>query len=304
MGYSRWSPSDWTSYSSETRSKSRSEIFRSHRMSEDLDPTKILMRESRDSQENPDSTALIVGLDVTGSMGSLAHNMATKGLGVLFQEVLDRKPVSDPHLMVMGIGDADYDSSPLQVSQFEADMTITKWLEKLYLESGGGGNDHESYTLPWYFAAKHTSIDCFEKRQKKGYIFTVGDERAPSVLTARQIQKVMGVQQAESYDSKDLLDLASQMYHVFHVVVEEGSYARRDINGVMRSWTDLLGQNVLRLSDHSKLSEVVVSAIEVMEGKDVHEVTNSWDGDTSLVVAHALSSIPKLSGSNEGFVKL
>ena len=34
---------------------------------------------------------------------------------------------------------------------------------------------------------KKTSIDCFEKRGKKGYLFTIGDEQLPPTLTKAQI---------------------------------------------------------------------------------------------------------------------
>jgi len=43
-------------------------------------------------------------------------------------------------------------------------------MEKIYLERGGGGNNHESYAAAWLFGATRTSIDCFEKRGKQGVI--------------------------------------------------------------------------------------------------------------------------------------
>jgi hypothetical protein len=49
---------------------------------------------------------------------------------------------------------------------------------------------------------------------------------------------------------------------------------------------------VLRLKDYRRLAEVVVSAIEVNEGRDRDTVANSWSGDTSVVVAHALRTQP------------
>jgi hypothetical protein len=89
------------------------------------------------------------------------------------------------------------------------------------------------------------------------------------------------------------------MYHVFHIIVEEGSHAMAHMGEVVNSWTELLGQRVLRLADHTKLAEVVVSAIEVTEGRDVGAVTKSWSGNTSLVVGRAINNLTtnKTSGS-------
>jgi hypothetical protein len=82
--------------------------------------------------------------------------------------------------------------------------------------------------------------------------------------------------------------LVSRMYNVFHVIIEEGNHCRYDHEGVVNNWTKLLGQRALKLSDHTKLSEVIVSAIQANEGEDAKTVVSSWSGDTSVVVAHAL----------------
>lgn len=299
MGNARWDSTDWSSYAKTTSSKKIDDIFTKSSMVDGLNPYGVLMRESRDSALNPQATAIIVGLDVTGSMGKIADVMAKEGLGVMVEEILARKPVTDPHLMIAGIGDAYHDRSPLQITQFEADLTIAKQLEQIWLEKGGGGNHFESYNLPWYFAAKHTSIDCFEKRGKKGYLFTVGDEEAPKELLKSHISKIFGDSVERDYSTEELLNMVSKMYHVFHIIVEEGSHAARHMGEVVNSWTELLGQRVLRLADHTKLAEVVVSAIEVNEGRDVSSVTKSWSGNTSVVVGRAINNLTtnKTSGS-------
>jgi hypothetical protein len=310
MGGGSWSSKDWASYSSSTVGKSVDTIFTTKGASKDyLDPKGVAVRESRDSVDNPNSTAVIVGLDVTGSMGMIANTLAREGLGVLFSEILARKPVTDPHLMFMAIGDAYCDSAPLQVSQFEADNRIIEQLTDIFLEGCGGGNNFESYDLPWYFAAQHTSIDCFEKRGKKGYIFTVGDENAPPGLTAAQIKKFIGDDVSQTITSKELYEMASRMYHIFHVIVEEGQHCRTQSakDAVIKSWGDLIGsQHVLMLADHKSLSEVIVSAIQVVEGADVATVTSSWSGSTAVAVAHAikgLSSSTDVAATKGGVVR-
>lgn len=65
-------------------------------------------------------------------------------------------------------------------------------LGKILLEGGGGGQMRESYELAMYFMARHTSIDCFEKRGKRGYLFMIGDELAYPKAKRREIAKVIG----------------------------------------------------------------------------------------------------------------
>ena len=294
MGGGRWDATDWKSYTT-TRSydtKSTAEIYSSKGMDSELDPKGVKMRESRDSADNPMSNAIIIGLDVTGSMSSVLDAMARKGLNALVTNIYDRKPVSDPHIMCMGIGDVECDRAPLQITQFEADIRIAKQLEKLYLEGGGGGNSYESYAIAWYFAAMHTSIDCFDKRGKRGYLFTAGDEEPTPRLTAAHLKHFLGEGPQADLMAADLLAMASRQYDVYHLMVEEGSHFRRHGDKVVKKWTNLLGQRAVRLSDHTKFAETVVSLIQVNEGADRDTVINSWDGSTSIVVANALSDVP------------
>ena len=303
MGTARWDATDWSAYAASTTHKTTDAVFTARAIDPELNPLGVALRESRDSVLNPASTAIIVGLDVTGSMGMIADTLARQGLGTMVEEILARKPVSDPHILIAGIGDVLYDRAPLQVTQFEADIRIARQLEKLWLEKGGGGNACESYTLPWYFAALHTATDCFEKRGKKGYLFTVGDEEPPADLPAAAIARFIGDHVTRDFDSRELLTLVSRQYHVFHVIVEEGSHARHDPRGVRNRWTDLLGQRVIGLSDHSKLAEVIVSAMEVNEGRDRDRVVKSWSGKTAAVVRRAVGALQPAPPRNTGVVR-
>ena len=293
MGGGRFTPSDWGKYTDKTtkHAKTVDDIYTSRGINKDLNPHGVKIRESRDSDDNPNSNAVIVGLDVTGSMGMVLDVMAREAMKTLILEIYDRKPVSDPHVMIMGIGDVECDSAPLQVTQFEADIRVAEQLTKIYLERGGGGNSYESYTFPWYFAAMHTSIDCFEKRGKKGYIFTVGDEEPTVILRKDDILRFLGSGPEVDLDPQALLTMVSRNYDVFHVMVAEGSHMRHYKDRVIKKWSDLLGQRALLLNDHTKLSEVIVSAIQVNEGAKEEDVIASWDGSTSVTVAEAIKGM-------------
>src|ERR1700757_1433252 len=99
MGGGSFDTGAYRAFASSTVGKSTDEIYTSRGMNKLLDPKGVKIRESRDSVDNPKSTPLIVGIDVTGSMGIIADALARKALGTLFSGVLDRKPISDPHVM-------------------------------------------------------------------------------------------------------------------------------------------------------------------------------------------------------------
>jgi len=307
MGGGRWTDEDWSRYSSShTKGKRTEEIYTSRGLHPDLDP-KGVTRESCDSEDNPNSRAIIVALDVTGSMDPVLKAMAQEGCNALATEIYERKPVTDPHIMFMGVGDVDAgDRAPIQVTQFEADIRIAESLAKIWLEKCGGGNSYESYHLPWYFAGMHTVLDCFNKRGKKGYLFTVGDEKPPIRLLKKQALDLFGDEIEADIPVEDLIALVSRQYEIFHLVVEEGMNYRsigRDV--VYDSWTKLLGQRVLPLVDHTKLSEVVVSAIQINEGATEEEVIASWDGSTAMAVKSAVNGMTSAkSGDESGIVTL
>lgn len=290
MGYSRWDDDSWSTYSSTTSAKPAATIFKSRDIHPDLDPMGVVMRESRDSALNPESTPIIVGVDETGSMGSLADYIIKSGLGVLFKNILDKKPVTDPHLMVVGLGDANCDRAPLQVSQFEADISITDQVEKIFIEGNGGGNGYETYEMAWYFAAYHTSTDCFEKRGKKGYLFTVGDEPPSPGVMKSHVKKFIGDDIQANISLEDMLEIVSKQYHVYHIIVAEGSHCRYHGDEVKKGWRDLMGERAVWLTDHNSLSEVIVSLIQVNEGEKVEDVVSSWSGTTALAVKTAVSN--------------
>ncbi len=294
MGGGSWTSAStqrsYAKYATEVSSAtSVNQVFTKTKLSEVLNPKGVTLRESCDSEDNPSSRPIIVGLDVTGSMGMIAKHIAQTGLNDIMTAIFDRQPVNDPHVMFMGIGDAAYDDAPLQVSQFEADFRIVEQLSNLYVEGCGGGNMTESYDFPWYFAGTRTKADSFDKRGEKGYLFTMGDELPPETLRANDINRVMGTSEQHDVPSVESLKMAEERYHVFHLIIEQGSFARRRPNDVENQWKQLLHSRALMVDDYTKVSQVIISAIQVSEGADPEQVVNSWDDmSTQNTVRRAL----------------
>ena len=301
MGCGTFTSSDWSSYTASrgyTDKSTVSDMYKSTTVKPTMEPLGVEYRESCDSDEHPESTPVILGLDVTGSMSRVLETISKK-LNTLITEIYDRNPVKDPQIMVMAFGDVECDSHPLQVSQFESDIRIAEQLNDVYFERGGGANEGESYTLPWYFAARHTKIDSFEKRGRKGFLFTIGDEPYLNNLSKEHIKNFVGDDAQSDLTAEELLTEVSRQYEVYHLMIEEGSGMRGYGRNVIDKWTNLLGQRAILVSDCTKIPEIIVSILEVASGKDTKEIIDSWDGSTSVVVSKAISGLTTVDDSKE-----
>jgi len=267
-----------TFYSSETRSvrastlgyhtKSANQIFEQNQkrvIHESMIPKTALLRESRDSENHPNSVPIILALDLTGSMGSIPHYLVKDGLPNMMETII-KNGVLDPQILFLGVGDHEHDRYPLQVGQFESgDLELDLWLTRTYIEGGGGSNGGESYLLAWYFASKHTVTDAWEKRGQKGFIFTIGDEPSLTRLPNRVVSELMGVQTQTSYVDRQLLEMAQEKYDVYHLHVMEGSAGRRSLS----YWTELLGDNCIQVNDHRDISKVIAEIVVNNTGKNI-----------------------------------
>ena len=233
MGGGAWTTQDFVSYSHRTfkavnrdgtllSSYKAQDLFKSRHIQPELNPYKVI-RQCCDTDEHPNTIPVILALDVTGSMGSAAAEVAKK-LNEVMTNLYDK--VSDVEFLIMGIGDLAYDDAPIQASQFESDVRIAEQLDKIYFEGGGGGNGFESYTAAWYFGLKHADLDCW-KRGKKGIIITMGDEPLNPYLPVHELSKTLGDNLQASVETKDLYEAVSSKYEVYHLAVNdrETSYA-------------------------------------------------------------------------------
>ncbi len=249
-----------------------------------------ISRQSRDSMDSPQSTPIIIGFDVTSSMGFLAKELAVNSLNKTILSLYEQHPVSYPHILCSAIGDCKSDCSPLQVTQFEADIRIIKQLTDLYIEGGGGGNSGESYNLLWYFAARHTVTDCFEKRRKKGFLFTIGDDLCHEGLNVSEIDRVFGDKVPYSLSNTELLKEAEERYHVFHIHIETENSVDKKFFSV---WQRLMPgkATTIRRNDTEYLPELITSIIGMTEGMKLKDILNSLETSSSVKIMEPLALI-------------
>lgn len=237
-------------------------IFKQGHCHPDLYPRGVRVRESRDSAAHPDSLAIVFALDVSGSMGEIPVQLATKTMPSFMKSVLTVVP--DPQVLFMAVGCAFGDRSPLQVGQFESESAlIDKWLGLLHLE-GGGAWRGESYDLAMYFAARHTAIDCHEKRKRRGYFFMTGDEPFFMRLPPHAVYQVIGDSLPAELGIEALTDELAERWRPFFLIPDP---ARAKADNCESTWRLLLGDCVIVLGDPSDTAAAAALLLGIGEGQ-------------------------------------
>ena len=234
------------------------------RVHQTLDPAGLSVRESRDSAEHPDSNALIISLDVTGSMGAVVRGIHAD-LPRLHELLLGHRCIPDPQILFAAVGDATCDAVPLQVGQFESDNRMDQNLENMILEGGGGGQKTESYELMLYIAARHTAIDCWEKRRRKGYLFMIGDEMAYDAVKRSEVNQLVGPGLQSDLPLDRVIAEVKEKYHLYFII--PGGASNGSDKEVIASWNRRLGpQCVIRLDNPTDTSDCIALTVGLSEG--------------------------------------
>jgi hypothetical protein len=183
-----------------------------------LDPLRINRKpagilESRDSAEHPESNAVMVCFDVTGSNYENAV-AAQKKLPTLMELV--HRYLSDPQVAVAA--NDDFNSvghNCIQISDYESDIRIDEHIRNIWLVRQGGGNYGESYDLLMYAASRKTALDCFERRHRKGYFFMYADEPIFDHVSVPQVLDVFGDTITADIPIETIIDDLRQLYYPF-----------------------------------------------------------------------------------------
>lgn len=287
MGRGSYTSADWTKLKNSSRITATStaeQIFASRRMEERFNPRFINVREARDSEDHPNSTPIMIGLDVTGSMGYLSAEIAKNGLNETMMKIYSTNPIEDPQMLFAAIGDVR-DAAPLQVTQFESDIRIAEQLLSLWLE-GHGADGPEDYQLLWYFAAKHVYTDAFEKHGKKGFLFTIGDADCHPTLTGACIKNIFD-DNSDDITSAQLAEMASEKFEVFHIHIQSHT------DSVPSNFRQILPGKVLCIPQTAvnTLPEIIISTMQLVNGEKEDDVIAQWSEMAQPIVKNAVKDL-------------
>lgn len=298
MGYGSYTDDAYKSISTARSSAPVAAVFTVHTpaaaAASPMASLNMTVREACDSDEHPNTVPVIVALDVTGSMGGIPVKLS-QGDFTSLMGTLVNNGVTDVALLFMAIGDHISDRSPLQVGQFESDTAkIDQWLTGMYLERGGGGTNEESYPLAWLVAARKTRTDAFDKRGRKGFLFTIGDESFHKTYNAANLTRILG-DGYQDLTAEQLFVEASRRWHIFHIHCTDGSngdgttHAYSYPQGVGEEFRKLLGQRYMAVNS-SLVAHTIGVTVGTLCGVDAKILTSSMSADTAALVLRATST--------------
>jgi predicted protein tyrosine phosphatase len=268
MGYGAYSHEAHQALTRAREKRPVQELFTRQSCHPLMNPHGVGLRESRDSDEHPESLAIAIALDVTGSMGQIPEKLARRDLPGFMQRVTDLG-IEHPQVLFMAIGDATSDRAPLQVGQFESTAPLMdQWLTSCWIEAGGGLAGRESYELALYFAARHIDLDCFRVRGQRGYLFLTGDERPYDHVSRNVVRDVLGHEIESDIPVAAIVEEAQHLFEPFFLIP---NLERRRV--CERAWRDLLGDRVVCLESPDDTCLVAAGLIALCQGsRDLDQV--------------------------------
>ena len=256
MGYGSYSYEAHQAITSSRAGQSAAAVFKGTVVDPKMDPKGVKYRESRDSKDNPDSLGIVFALDISGSMASIPVDIATKQLPGFMKLLTDAK-VASPQVLFAALTDVTGDGRPLQVGQFETTAELMdQWLTRCSLKGGGD----ELYELAFHFFARHVAMDCFEKRQRKGYLFMTGDEPSNTTLSGALVKKWIGTDVQDMALDAVITDVR-RTFHPFFIAPD-----RKRGAGVSAFWTPYLHESFIVLDDPSDTCAAAAGLVALGEG--------------------------------------
>jgi hypothetical protein len=248
MGYGGYSYEAHQAITSARANQTASQVFAKGDVHAKMNPKGVRARECRDSAEHPDAVGIVFALDISGSMGDIPDLLARRELPRFMKVLLDCG-IAHPQILFMAFADARYDATPLQVGQFESTAELMdQWLTMTSLFNGQRGNAYagplqggESYELALYFAARHTLVDGWEKRQRKGYLFMTGDEEAYPAVPRETVTKVLGYDPQVDVPLPAVMTELRAKWNPFFIIPDQGRRA------VEPFWREHFGDNTICL---------------------------------------------------------
>jgi hypothetical protein len=200
-----------------------------------------------------------LGFDVTGSNIDFAMLFRDKA-PMLHGQIEQQGYLTDFHIAPNAIGDKTCnDKGPIQLSEYSYGIEIDKWIEKLWLEGGGGGGAHESYELYAWGILNRVEIP----NATNPYCFIIADEQPYYTVSKEQVKEVYGVTIQENIPSKEVFDDLLEKYegNVYILLV---TYCGRFLT---KEWKKVMpAQHIHEIKDEKAIIDIILGIIATTAG--------------------------------------
>lgn len=202
---------------------------------------------------------VIYGFDVTGSMGTLPKVIYDK-MPLIAGQIVENGYLEDPEISLAAIGDVKGDSAPIQVGDFSKIKKLDDWLQRVWLEGGGGGNGGESYEFTMYFYARYCEIP----NAVTPFFLITGDEHFRETLYKSDLERHFGGKH-ETIQTQAIFEELKKKFkgNVFLIHPSRSN----GVSNIVRQWQELLGKERVVLFDREKaVADVTLGLFAIMTG--------------------------------------
>ena len=224
------------------------------------------------STKNP--LTLTILLDLTGSMQQIPAKFVEK-ISTLYSETNAAMQGKDLKTLASGekledlldigivtIGDAAFsggyaDKYPVQVVDFCHGPALTKAVNDIYSQGGGGSNTMESYDLGAYFLLNHCDVPNAPNGAKP-LLILAGDEGFYETVRASWVKQFIGDDLPKDLKTADVLSALGKKFEV-NVLRPELSYSRSEYDLIQKQWQGVFNpQVVMPMDGYDRLVDCII----------------------------------------------
>jgi hypothetical protein len=112
-----------------------------------------------------------------------------------------------------------------------------------------------------YFGARHTEMDCWLKRKKRGYFIMTGDELPYPRVSKDSVKKIVGDELAADLATEKVTQALLETFEPFFLIPDLPRRGRCE-----RAWRDLLGDHVICMESPEDTCHVAAGLVALGEG--------------------------------------
>ena len=240
----------------------------------------------KSNSKNP----IIIVLDVTGSNINFARLVYDK-LPMFYGEIEQKGYLDDFDICVCAVGDAKCDDYPIQIGTPAKGLEIDTWMEKLVLESGGGGQRTESHELMAHYLLNATEF----RSDATPTIFFIADEKPYDKVSKNEASEI-GLPIEKDYSPWDELNKKYKN----NVYVMLNKYCGRSFDSdITDAWKKVLApEHTLRIPEEKAIVDLMLGVLAIQkQDLDIYALDMKNRGQTTARIEGVTSSLQNLSNS-------